>query len=64
MELKDKVVVVTGGASGIGKALCEAFAAQGAKGIVVADLDAAGAKAVAGAVGASTSPSRPRCSNW
>lgn len=47
MELKDKVVVVTGGASGIGKALCEAFAAQGAQGVVVADLDAAGAKAVA-----------------
>ena len=51
MDIRNKVVVVTGGASGIGQALCVAFAAQGAQAIVVADLDAAGATAVANAVG-------------
>jgi NAD(P)-dependent dehydrogenase (short-subunit alcohol dehydrogenase family) len=51
MDIKDKVVIVTGGASGIGLALCEAFAAQGARGVVVADLDGAGASQVAGTIG-------------
>ena len=51
MELKGKIAVVTGGASGIGRALCRRFAREGAKAIVVADVDEAGAKAVAGEIG-------------
>ena len=51
MELRDKVVVVTGGASGIGRALCERFAAEGARGVVVADRDKEGAKKVAAQCG-------------
>ncbi len=50
MDIKGKVVVVTGGASGIGRALCEAVVEAGARGVVVADLDEAGAQAVAGAL--------------
>jgi NAD(P)-dependent dehydrogenase (short-subunit alcohol dehydrogenase family) len=51
MKLKDKVAVVTGGAHGIGKALCERFAREGARGIVVADLDSEGASRVANEIG-------------
>ena len=51
MDIQGKVVVVTGGASGIGKALCVAFAAAGARGVVVSDLDGDGAHAVAAVIG-------------
>ena len=47
MNLKGKVVVVTGGANGIGRALCRRFAAECARGVVVADIDASGAHRVA-----------------
>jgi NAD(P)-dependent dehydrogenase (short-subunit alcohol dehydrogenase family) len=51
VRLAGKIVVVTGGAQGIGAALCERFAAEGAKAVVVADLNAAGAEAVAARIG-------------
>jgi NAD(P)-dependent dehydrogenase (short-subunit alcohol dehydrogenase family) len=51
MQVAGKVVVVTGGAKGIGKALCEAFHGAGAAKVVVADLDGAGAEAVAASIG-------------
>jgi NAD(P)-dependent dehydrogenase (short-subunit alcohol dehydrogenase family) len=50
VELAGKVAVVTGGASGIGRALCRRFAAEGAS-VVVADIDALGAAAVAKEIG-------------
>ncbi len=49
MDLEGKVAVVTGGASGIGRALCRRFAAGGAR-VVVSDVDGAGAAAVAGEI--------------
>jgi meso-butanediol dehydrogenase / (S,S)-butanediol dehydrogenase / diacetyl reductase len=45
-RVQDRVVVVTGGAGGIGAAACRAIAAEGGK-VVVADLDPERARAVA-----------------
>ena len=50
MQVAGQVVVVTGGANGIGRALCEAFHRAGAAKVVVADLDLAGAQAVAASI--------------
>ena len=47
MRLANKVCVVTGGGSGIGRATCRLFAAEGAR-LVVADKNEAAAEAVAG----------------
>ena len=52
MDVTGKNIIVTGGASGIGTALVEKFAAEGAKNIAVADLNFEGAQAVAERVGA------------
>lgn len=46
MRIDDKVAVVTGAASGIGKAIARTFIAAGAR-VVIADLDAKGAAAAA-----------------
>lgn len=51
MDIKGKVAVVTGGASGIGRATALKFAAEGAAGVVVADLDETGLAEVAKATG-------------
>lgn len=51
MNVKDKVVVVTGGADGIGAALARRFAREGAKVVVVADRNGEGAAAVAREIG-------------
>ena len=50
MRLADKTAIVTGAASGFGRGIAEAFAAEGAK-VVVADIDTVRAEAVASAIG-------------
>ena len=47
MEMKGKVIVVTGGASGIGAALLRRFAKEGPAGLVVADMNHDAAQAIA-----------------
>ena len=49
MKLQDKVAIVTGAASGMGKAIAEGYAKEGAK-VVVSDMNLEGAKAVADAI--------------
>ncbi len=51
MKLTGAVAVVTGGAHGIGRAMCQRFAAEGARAVVVADIDDAAAEAVAREIG-------------
>ena len=62
MKLQDRVAIVTGAAQGIGKAIADKLAAEGAS-VVVADINEAGAKAVAAslpqAVGIGTDVSDP-----
>lgn len=50
MQVEGKVVVVTGGGNGIGRALCERFAADGALHVAVVDLEYEAARAVASAI--------------
>jgi len=50
MKLENKIAVVTGGAGGIGAALCRALAANGAK-VVVSDLNLDAANVIADEIG-------------
>jgi NAD(P)-dependent dehydrogenase (short-subunit alcohol dehydrogenase family) len=51
MEIRDKVAVVTGGASGIGAGVARRFAEEGARAVVVADVNLERAQGVADAIG-------------
>jgi NAD(P)-dependent dehydrogenase (short-subunit alcohol dehydrogenase family) len=51
VNVENTRIVVTGAASGIGRALCQRFAAQGAKRVVAVDLNEAGAKETAANIG-------------
>ena len=52
MELTDRVIVVTGAARGIGRALAERFAAERPRALVIVDLNADGARRAAAEIGA------------
>ncbi|GGX63935.1 dehydrogenase [Tateyamaria omphalii] len=51
MDIRDRIVVVTGAAGGIGRALCQAFSDQNAKHVICADRDSAGAEETAHMIG-------------
>ena len=51
MELRDRVIVITGGGSGIGAAMARRFAAEHPAAIVLADVDVQGARSVASSIG-------------
>jgi NAD(P)-dependent dehydrogenase (short-subunit alcohol dehydrogenase family) len=51
MNLTDKIIVVTGAASGIGRALAHRFVAEGARAVVCSDRDGDGVRAVAAEIG-------------
>ncbi len=53
MEIRDRVIVVTGGGSGIGAALAHRFSDDGAGAVIVADINEAAARAVADDIGGS-----------
>jgi NAD(P)-dependent dehydrogenase (short-subunit alcohol dehydrogenase family) len=56
VEIRGRVVVVTGGGGGIGGALCRRFAADGASHVVVSDIDPESAQAVATEIGGTAVP--------
>ena len=58
MELIDKVAIITGGSGGIGKAMATAFLRDGAKAVVLADLDELAVKDAALGI----DPTGQRCS--
>ncbi|HZU30797.1 MAG TPA: SDR family oxidoreductase [Candidatus Angelobacter sp.] len=51
MQIQNKVVIVTGGANGIGRALCHRFAREGARFVAVSDIDAENGLKVAQEIG-------------
>ena len=51
MELNGRVAVITGGSGGIGKAMAKAFLAEGARGVMLADLNETAVKAAAAELG-------------
>jgi NAD(P)-dependent dehydrogenase (short-subunit alcohol dehydrogenase family) len=56
VEIRNRVVVVTGGGGGIGSALCRQFAAVGARHVVVSDIDRDAAETVAAEIGGTAVP--------